>query len=48
MYALAEWSDAPVAVQGPSRWFLGNEGSLVSLARAILRETVDSEEESVE
>ncbi|SCG53788.1 AIPR protein [Micromonospora echinaurantiaca] len=48
MYALAEWNGAPVAVQGPHRWFLGNEGSLVSLARAILRETEDSDEESVE
>jgi hypothetical protein len=48
MYALAEWSGAPVAVQGPRRWFLGNEGSLVSLARAVLREIDDSDEESVE
>jgi hypothetical protein len=48
MYALAEWNGAPVAVQGPRRWFLGNEGSLVSLARAALREIEDSDEESVE
>jgi len=48
MYALAEWSGAPVAVQGPSRWFLGNEGSLVSLAQAVLREIEDSDEGDVE
>jgi hypothetical protein len=48
MWALAEWSGAPVAVQGPSRWFLGTEGSLVSLAEAIQRETEDSDEGSVE
>ncbi|MCW3843711.1 AIPR family protein [Micromonospora yasonensis] len=48
MYALAEWNGAPVAVQGPRRWHLGNEGSLVSLARAVLREIEDSDEESVE
>ncbi|PPA60757.1 hypothetical protein BAW75_10770 [Micromonospora chalcea] len=48
MYALAEWNGAPVAVQGPRRWFLGSEGSLVSLARSVVREVEDSDEESVE
>ncbi|MFC5941884.1 AIPR family protein [Micromonospora harpali] len=44
MYALAEWTGAPVAVQGPRRWLLGKEGSLVSLARTVLREMEDDEE----
>lgn len=35
MYAMAEWSDAPVAVQGPTRRHLGEEGSLAPLARAV-------------
>jgi len=48
MYALAEWSDAPVAVPGPSRWFLGDEGSLASLARAAQREMADSDEVDVQ
>ncbi|MEV6924535.1 AIPR family protein [Dactylosporangium sp. NPDC051485] len=47
MYALAEWSGAPVAVQGTTRWFLDNE-SLASMARAVLRETEDPGEGKVE
>jgi hypothetical protein len=34
MYALAAWSGAPAAVQGPIRWYLGKEGNLAQLARA--------------
>ncbi len=42
MYGLAEWDGAPVAVQGPSRWFLGDE-SLVDLAQQIFADLGDQE-----
>lgn len=38
MWRLAEWDTAPVAVQGPTRWFVPNEGSLAAIARSVLRE----------
>lgn len=47
MYALAEWSGAPAAVQGPTRWHLGEEGSLAQLARAASGDSLaESDEES--
>lgn len=47
MYAQAEWSGAPVAVQGPRRWHLGEEGSLAQLARATSGEALaDGDEEA--
>lgn len=46
MYALAEWSGAPVAVQGPIRWHLGMEGDLARVARATSAELpADGDEE---
>lgn len=41
IWALAEWSGAPIAVQGPGRWHLGREGSLAALAEEIQR-TLDA------
>ncbi len=37
IWALAEWDGAPIAVQGPARWYLGREGSLAALAEEIQR-----------
>lgn len=42
IWALAEWSGAPVAVQGPGRWHLGRDGSLAALAEEIQRRSEDS------
>jgi hypothetical protein len=36
MWELAGWAEAPVAAQGPSRWFVSNEGSLWDLALELL------------
>lgn len=50
MYALANWAGAPVAVQGPTRWFIQGEGSLVRIARALANEenSTDLGEEATE
>ena len=45
MWELAGWAKAPVAVQGPSRWFLSGEGSLWDLAREIMA-TTDADDEA--
>jgi hypothetical protein len=45
MWAQAEWVSAPVAAQGPLRWVVPGEGSLVDLANAILRESGAPDEE---
>ena len=37
MWSLAGWKRAPVAVQGPLRWSIPSEGSLVDLVEAHLR-----------
>jgi hypothetical protein len=37
MWLLAEWEDAPVAIQGPKCWHLGSEGSLVDIATKLRR-----------
>ncbi|MEU8298944.1 AIPR family protein [Micromonospora sp. NPDC048909] len=48
MYDLAEWDGAPVAVQGPSRWHLGEEGSLLRMASEVRAESpVEDDEDSV-
>jgi hypothetical protein len=36
MWQLAGWAKAPVAAQGPSRWYVPGEGSLWELALAAL------------
>ncbi|MEH0844942.1 AIPR family protein [Micromonospora sp. CPCC 205711] len=43
MYALAEWAGAPVAVQGPARWFIRDEGNLVWIAEAIAAESASTD-----
>ncbi len=43
MWDLAGWESAPVAVQGPRRWFVPGEGSLVELAEAVRREQESDE-----
>lgn len=35
MWQLADWTDSPVAVQGPKCWHRGTDGSLVDLAAAL-------------
>jgi hypothetical protein len=42
MWSRSEWSGAPVAVQGPSRWRLQSGETLVELADAIQREDESS------
>ncbi|MEX5711380.1 AIPR family protein [Parafrankia sp. FMc6] len=37
IWALAEWKSAPVAVQGPARWSIPSEGTLVELADSLIR-----------
>ncbi|WP_166380920.1 AIPR family protein [Catellatospora methionotrophica] len=37
MWALAEWAEASVAVQGTKRWSVPGEGTLVEMAEAVLR-----------
>jgi hypothetical protein len=47
MWQLAGWAKAPVAAQGPSRWYVTGEGSLWALALATLAslgETADDED----
>lgn len=39
LWRQAGWKRAPVAVQGPARWSLPDEGSLAQLAEAVLRES---------
>lgn len=43
MYELAEWDEAPVAVQGPARWTVDGIHTLTHMARAILDEQAELE-----
>ncbi len=45
MWQLAGWTTAPVAVQGPSRWYVEGEGSLGKLARETLAASENDEDE---
>lgn len=44
MWALAGWAKAPVAAQGPSRWYVPGEGSLWELALEVMA-SADADEE---
>ncbi|WP_213451256.1 AIPR family protein [Rhizomonospora bruguierae] len=46
MWQLAGWSTAPVAVQGPSRWYVEGEGSLWKLAQETWAASEDDEDEN--
>ncbi|MFD0773093.1 AIPR family protein [Streptomonospora algeriensis] len=43
MFALADWQEAPVAVQGTSRWYVGDQ-SLTELAEKLFAELGDAED----
>ncbi|MBB4761737.1 hypothetical protein BJ971_002293 [Actinoplanes digitatis] len=43
MYALAEWAGAPVAVQGPARWYVRSEGNLVRIAGLLAQQAEDTD-----
>ncbi|MDG4829330.1 AIPR family protein [Solwaraspora sp. WMMD1047] len=48
MWQLAGWSKAPVAAQGPSRWYVAGEGSLWRLALETMASLNDADEEERE
>ncbi|MFY1668828.1 AIPR family protein [Plantactinospora sp. WMMB334] len=48
MWQMAGWSKAPVAAQGPSRWYVAGEGSLWDLALETLASLTDAEEDGPE
>lgn len=43
MYALAGWEEAPVSVQGPSRWTVDGKGTLWDLAIQVMTELSEQE-----
>ncbi|MER5363377.1 AIPR family protein [Streptomyces sp. NPDC002785] len=43
MYELAEWEEAPVAVQGPARWTVDGALTLSDMARTLLDEQAEQE-----
>ncbi|MGW0434076.1 AIPR family protein [Micromonospora sp. NPDC003197] len=44
MWRMAGWSKAPVAAQGPSRWYVAGEGSLWTLAKEAMVSLTDADE----
>lgn len=44
MWKLSGWSKAPVAAQGPSRWYVAGEGSLWNIALEIMASTEAGDE----
>ena len=48
MWQLAGWGKAPVAVQGPSRWYVAGEGSLWTLAQEALASIPDGSDDERE
>jgi hypothetical protein len=44
MWQLAGWAKAPVAAQGPARWYVESEGSLWDIAKATLASLAESED----
>jgi hypothetical protein len=43
MYSLAEWAEAPVAVQGPARWYLRDGVNLVEMAKRLSRDAAEAD-----
>lgn len=45
MYKMADWKNAPVAVQGTIKWSVSEQGTLADIAGSLLRQATDDAEE---